>query len=84
MARMVRKQLYIDEAANRELDRRASSLGVTQAELVRRAIARFLANERDGVRESALGELEAAWRGAAARGVGSGGIRPSREQLHER
>lgn len=35
---MVRKQLYIDERHERDLKRRASELGVSEAELVRRAL----------------------------------------------
>lgn len=84
MARMVRKQLYIDETSNRELDRRAGLLGVTQAELVRRAIGRYLAEELPSTQDSAVAELEALWARSADRGVGSGGARPSREELHDR
>ena len=39
---VVRKQLYIDERQERALKRRAKSLGVTQAELVRRALGLLL------------------------------------------
>ena len=35
---MVRKQLYIDDRHERDLKRRASELGVSEAELVRRAL----------------------------------------------
>ena len=35
---MIRKQLYIEEAQNKALKRRAKELGVTEAEVVRRAL----------------------------------------------
>ncbi|NTU71253.1 MAG: ribbon-helix-helix protein, CopG family [Coriobacteriia bacterium] len=46
MARMVRKQLYLDEATDRRLAQRAALLGVSQAQLVRIAVDRYL---EDGV-----------------------------------
>jgi len=38
MAKMVRKQVYIDARQERSLKRRARSLGVPEAELIRRGI----------------------------------------------
>jgi hypothetical protein len=38
VARMVRKQVYIEERQDRELKRRARELGVTEAELIRRGL----------------------------------------------
>jgi hypothetical protein len=38
MVAMVRKQVYIEPAQDRFLKRRANELGVTEAELIRRAI----------------------------------------------
>ena len=35
---MIRKQLYIEEAQDKALKRRAKELGVTEAEVVRRAL----------------------------------------------
>jgi hypothetical protein len=84
MAHMVRKQLYLDEAQDRELARRARALGVTQAEVVRRAVDRYLADERPSARASAMEALRSAWARDVERGVGSGGVRPTREELHER
>jgi hypothetical protein len=43
MARMVRKQVYIEERHDRLLKERAKKYRVTEAELIRRAIDRELA-----------------------------------------
>lgn len=40
MARMVRKQIYIDDRQDRILKREAEKTGLTESELVRRAIER--------------------------------------------
>jgi len=48
MATMVRKQLYITEAQNAVLKRRARQLGVSEAELARRALDRILQEETRG------------------------------------
>jgi len=84
VGRMVRKQLYLDETQDRELGRRARLLGVTQAELVRRALDDFLSGERHSARDVALSRLKAGWTASHAHGVGSGGVRPTRDELHER
>jgi hypothetical protein len=84
MARMVRKQLYLDETTDRELARRARALGVTQAEIVRRAVERYLADQRPEANDRAWEELEAMWAESDRRGVGSGGQRWTRDELHER
>ena len=39
MARMVRKQIYLDPAQDRALKEQAKSLGVSEAELIRRRIS---------------------------------------------
>ena len=39
---MIRKQLYIDERQERALKRKAKALGVSEAELVRRALDQVL------------------------------------------
>jgi hypothetical protein len=41
MPAMVRKQVYIDPVQDRLLKRRARELGVTEAEIIRRAIDQF-------------------------------------------
>ncbi|MBI2893624.1 MAG: hypothetical protein HYY06_08725 [Deltaproteobacteria bacterium] len=53
---MVRKQLYIDERQERALKKKARSLGISEAELVRQALDRVLeapSRPRSG-RETAL------------------------------
>ena len=52
---MIRKQLYITEAQEEALKERARSLGVSEAELVRRALDAFLAETSR--RRSALDRL---------------------------
>jgi hypothetical protein len=42
---MIRKQLYLEEAQNKALKQRAKELGVSEAELVRRALDSLLWNE---------------------------------------
>jgi hypothetical protein len=84
MARMVRKQLYLQEDLDRELAERARLLGVSQAELVRRAVELFLADERPGALESAVRDIDAAWVRGDALGVGSWGATWTRDELHER
>jgi hypothetical protein len=84
MARMVRKQLYLDDKQDAELASRARELGVSQAEVVRRAVDRYLADERPAASDRAWEELEAMWAESDRRGVGSGGRRWTRDELHER
>lgn len=84
MGRMVRKQLYLDDRQDRELAARAAQLGVSQAEVVRRAVDRFLADERPSARARALEALKAGWAESDRRGVGSYGKKWTREELHER
>ena len=57
MARMVRKQVYIEERQERQLKRRARELGVTEAELIRQGIDRIGST-------SMLPRREEAWRAA--------------------
>jgi hypothetical protein len=84
MGRMVRKQLYLDETQDHELVSRARLLGVTQAELVRRAVDRYLADEGRSGDSAAWAALKADLERDVERGVGSGGRRWTREELHER
>ncbi len=63
---MVRKQLYIDVRHERDLKRRASELGVSEAELVRRALDASLGGVEARVsmypdRTAAVNRLRAAW-----------------------
>lgn len=45
MARMVRKQFYIDESTERALAERSRSTGVQQAQIVRQALRSYLQGE---------------------------------------
>ena len=84
MGRMVRKQLYLDDRQDAELARRARALGVSQAEVVRRAVDHYLADEERSARSAAWEALKADLARDVERGVGSGGRRWTREELHER
>ena len=55
--RMVRKQLYITRSQDRALKRRARELGVTEAEVVRRAIDALDAPAAEARRAEAAREL---------------------------
>ena len=43
---MIRKQLYLEEAQDKALKRRAKELGVSEAEVVRQALDKVLRSER--------------------------------------
>lgn len=57
---MVRKQLYIDEAHEAELKRRAAESGLTEAEIVRQALDQHLTGTGHGTRGQSRGRLAAA------------------------
>lgn len=85
MARMIRKQIVIDPEQDRALAARAEVLGISQSELIRQAIDQLLTETEAAARK------EAAWQGillgmekAHQDGVGSGGNKWTREELHER
>lgn len=84
MERMVRKQLYIDAELDRALCARASALGVTQAQIVREALGRHLVGGAEDARAAAVTRLQGLWAESRAEGLGSGGRRWTREELHER
>lgn len=84
MERMVRKQLYLRSKQDAELTKRARSLGVSQAELVRAAIDRFLAEDQPDSRALAWAEARATMESAGTLRTGSGGRRWTRDELHER
>jgi len=81
---MVRKQLNITEELDCALAERARELGVSQSEVVRIAMERFVVESEAERRERAWEDLERHWREADERGAHSGGSRPTREELHER
>jgi hypothetical protein len=86
MARMVRKQIYMDAELDRALSARAAARGVTQAEIVREALTRMLVGGADDARAASVARLEVMWAEAQAMGVGSltGERTWTREELHER
>jgi hypothetical protein len=86
MARMVRKQIYMDEELDRALSARAAARGVTQAQVVREALERALLGGAELGRAAAVSRLQAMWAESDAMGVGSetGERRWTREELHER
>ena len=57
MAQMIRKQIYIDADNERFLKRRASELGVTEAEVVRQALDEAEDRAASAIREEALRDL---------------------------
>lgn len=86
MGRMVRKQMYISEQLERDVEVRARSLGVTQAEVVRRALTAFVAEDPNADRLAAVERLRELWAESDAKGYGSGsgGRTWTREDLYER
>ena len=54
---MIRKQLYITEQQDRALKREAKALGVSEAELVRRALNEMLRETLGGRRREVLDRL---------------------------
>ncbi len=84
MARMVRKQIVLDPELERELERKAEELGVSQSEVVRRALSGFFGDDERKKRMTAWREAREISNAAAVRGVGSGGRRFTREEMNER
>ena len=84
MAQMIRKQVYIEPIQDAGLKQRAIMLGVTEAEIIRRAIDRQISLLGPGVRDLSAWEREKAFI-AKRIGVsrGPGGRRFSREDAYE-
>ena len=51
-ARMVRKQIYLEAAQDRLLKRLAAEAGVSEAEVIRQAVARHAAHTRASTRDA--------------------------------
>ena len=85
MARMVRKQLYIEDSQDEALAAEADRLGVTQAEIVRRAIDAWLSDASHDSRAGAWKRASHMMDVIAARGpVSPPSDRWERGELHER
>ena len=83
-ARMIRKQLYITREQERSLKRKARELGVSEAELVRRAIDDL---DRDPLLTKANGpvdEMMAFTRHLAAKHRLPEGYKFNRDELYDR
>ena len=73
MARMVRKQIYIEESHDRLLKEKAVMTGLTESELVRRAIVEvYDAGAAQRAREIRLQRFDAAFDALAAEVAASG------------
>jgi hypothetical protein len=84
MAQMIRKQVYIENVQDEYIKQRARMLGITEAEVIRRAIDRQMALLPSGIRDLAAWEREKAFiveRMAA--GPGPGGRTFQREDVYE-
>lgn len=81
---MVRKTVVLDDATAERLKRRAAELGVTQSDLVRRALDEMLAEGPSSAGDRVWAEAERVMRGVGRARFGSGGRRVSRDSLHER
>lgn len=66
VARMVRKQLYVDEGQDAFLRCEAARLGVTQADVVRTAIDSLRSGAQLDTRDASWDELRGLWAKAAA------------------
>jgi len=61
MAQMIRKQVYIEPLQNVNLKKQAKKLGITEAEIVRRAIDRQMALLVPGLRDPSAWQREKAF-----------------------
>jgi hypothetical protein len=61
MPRMIRKQIYIESRQDTTLKQQAKALGITEAEVIRRAIDRQMALVRLNVRDLKAWEREKAF-----------------------
>lgn len=83
MARMIRKQVYIEPEQDTILKKQAAMLGVTEAEVIRRAINRQVAFLNPALRDLRAWEREKAFiAGRMAAGPTPGGRKFSREEAY--
>ncbi|MDI6900621.1 MAG: ribbon-helix-helix protein, CopG family [Anaerosomatales bacterium] len=86
MARMVRKQLNIEYELDRALAEQAEKLGISQSELVRQALERFLTESDEERRRAHVQRLREMWTDSDDRRGTSGSADDgwTREEIHER
>jgi len=84
MPRMVRKQVYIKSRQETNLKRQARALGITEAEVIRRAIDRQMISVRLGSKDKKAWEREKAFiTKRMAKGPALGGRQWRREDAYE-
>jgi len=84
MPRMVRKQIYVQSRQDTALKQQARHLGVTEAEVIRRAIDRQMASVRLSVRDLKAWDREKAFiTKRMAKGPSPVGRRWKREEAYE-
>ena len=84
MSRMVRKQIYIESRQDTSLKRQAKISGVTEAEIIRRAIDRQMALIRLNTRDLKAWEQEKQFIAKRmAKGFVSGSRRWKRQEAYE-
>ncbi len=84
MPRMIRKQVYIESRQETTLKQQARALGITEAEVIRRAIDRQMTSVRLSIRDLKAWERERAFiTKRMAKGHAPGGRRWKREDAYE-
>ncbi len=84
MPRMIRKQVYIESRQETTLKQQARNLGITEAEVIRRAIDRQMISVRLGAKDLKAWERERAFiTKRMAKGTASGGRQWKREDAYE-
>jgi hypothetical protein len=84
MPRMIRKQIYIESRQETTLKQQARALGITEAEVIRRAIDRQMTSVRFGTRDPKAWERERAFIAKRmAKGPVSGGRQWKRDDAYE-
>jgi metal-responsive CopG/Arc/MetJ family transcriptional regulator len=85
MSRMVRKQILVDDDLERSLETVAALEGISQGELIRRALREALSRrEAEQERQKAWDWLEGSMEARAAEVSVPGGRDWTREDLHDR
>jgi len=84
MSRMIRKQIYLESRQDNSLKKQARDLGVTEAEVIRRAIDRQMTSVRLSIRDPKAWEREKAFISKRmSKGQVPGGRQWKREDAYE-